>query len=61
MQQLEHVRFPEEAGISSKGILNYIAAREEAGLEHHAIRVLRHANISGFTISGVNKKPSPVS
>lgn len=44
MQQLEHVRFS-----------------EEAGLEHHAIRVLRHANISGFTISGVNKKPSPVS
>ena len=39
MQQLEHVRYPEEAGISSQGILNYIAAREEAGLEHHAIWV----------------------
>ena len=37
MQNLEHVRFPEEAGVSSQGILNYIAAREEAGLEHHAI------------------------
>lgn len=46
MQQLEHVRFPEEAGISSKGILNYIAAREEAGLEHHAIWVLRHGKVA---------------
>ena len=26
MQQLKHVRFPEEAGVSSQGILNYIAA-----------------------------------
>ncbi|MBR6666750.1 MAG: serine hydrolase [Clostridia bacterium] len=46
MQQLEHVRFPEEAGISSRGILNYIAAREEAGLEHHAIWVLRHGKVA---------------
>ena len=46
MQQLEHVRFPEEAGVSSKGILNYIAAREEAGLEHHAIWVLRHGKVA---------------
>ena len=46
MQQLEYVRFPEDAGISSKGILNYIAAREEAGLEHHAIWVLRHGKVA---------------
>ncbi len=46
MQQLEHVRFPEEAGVSSQGILNYIAAREEAGLEHHAIWVMRHGKIA---------------
>ena len=37
MQKLEAVRFPEEAGVSSTGILSYIAAREEAGQEHHAI------------------------
>ena len=46
MQHLEHVRFPEEAGISSQGILNYIAAREAAGLEHHAIWVLRHGKVA---------------
>ena len=46
MQQLEHVRFPEEAGVSSRGILNYIAARKEAGLEHHAIWVLRHGKVA---------------
>ena len=46
MQTLEHVRFPEEAGVSSQGILNYITAREEAGLEHHAIWVLRHGKVA---------------
>ena len=46
MQQLEYVRYPEEAGVSSKGILDYIAAREEAGLEHHAIWVLRHGKVA---------------
>ncbi len=46
MQQLECVRFPEEAGVSSTGILNYIAAREEAGLQHHAIWVMRHGKIA---------------
>ena len=46
MQQLEHVRFPEEAGISSQGILNYIVAREAAGLEHHAIWVMRHGKVA---------------
>ena len=46
MQTLEHVRFPEEAGVSSAGILSYIKAREEAGLEHHAIWVLRHGKVA---------------
>ena len=46
MQRLEHVRFPEEAGISSQGILNYIAAREKAGLEHHAMWVMRHGKVA---------------
>lgn len=46
MQQLEHVRFPEEAGVSSAGLLAYLNAREEAGLEHHAIWVLRHAKVA---------------
>ena len=46
MQYLPHVRVPEEAGVSSQGILNYIAAREEAGLEHHAIWVIRHGKVA---------------
>ena len=46
MQHLEHVRTPEEAGVSSQGILDYIAAREAAGLEHHAIWVLRHGKVA---------------
>ena len=46
MQTLEHVRFPEEAGVSSQGILNYIVAREEAKLEHHAIWVMRHGKVA---------------
>ncbi len=46
MQELERVHFPEEAGVSSAGILSYIEAREAAGLEHHAIWVLRHGKIA---------------
>ena len=46
MQKLETVRFPEEAGVSSNGILSYIKAREEAGLEHHAIWVMRHGKVA---------------
>lgn len=42
MQQLPFAVRPEDAGVSSQGILDYIAAREEAGLEHHAIWVMRH-------------------
>lgn len=32
--------FPEEAGVSSKGLLKYLDAVERSGLEHHAILVL---------------------
>lgn len=46
MQALEHVHFPEEAGVSSQGILDYLAARDEAELEHHAIWVLRHGKVA---------------
>ncbi len=46
MQELYAVSRPEEAGVSSRGILNYIAAREEAGLEHHAIWVMRHGQVA---------------
>ena len=46
MQQLEHVRRPEEANVSSQGILNYIAAREEAGIEPHALWVIRHGKVA---------------
>ena len=46
MQQLPHAARPEDAGVSSQGILNYIKAREEAGLEHHAIWVMRHGKVA---------------
>lgn len=46
MQKLEYARFPEEVGVSSQGILDYITARDEAKLEHHAIWVLRHGKVA---------------
>jgi len=46
MQQLPFAARPEDAGVSSQGILDYIAAREEAGLEHHAIWVIRHGQVA---------------
>ena len=46
MQKLPCVRRPEDAGVSSAGILNYIAARNEAGLEHHALWLIRHGKIA---------------
>lgn len=46
MQQLEHVRHPEDAGISSAGLLAYLNAREAAGVEHHAIWVIRHGKVA---------------
>ncbi len=46
MQKLFFAARPEDAGISSRGILDYIAAREEAGLEHHAIWVMRRGQVA---------------
>lgn len=46
MQQLEFARFPEEAGVSSAGLLAYLEAREAAGAEHHAIWVIRHGKVA---------------
>lgn len=36
------VSCPEDAGVSSKGLLDYLDAVAASGLEHHAIVVLRH-------------------
>jgi len=46
MQQLPFAARPEDAGISSRGILDYIAAREEAGIEPHALWVIRHGQVA---------------
>ena len=46
MQKLSFAARPEDAGVSSQGILDYIAARAEAGLEHHAIWVIRHGQVA---------------
>ena len=46
MQMLPYVSRPEDAGISSRGILNYLDAVKEAGLEHHAVWVLRHGQVA---------------
>ena len=44
MQQLPFADRPEDAGVSSQGILDFIAAREEAGVETHALWVLLKTN-----------------
>ncbi len=46
MQQLTFAARPEDAGVSSKGILDYIAARKEAGIEPHALWVIRHGKVA---------------
>lgn len=46
MQQLESVCRPEDAGVSSAGLLSYLNAREAAGVEHHAIWVIRHGKVA---------------
>lgn len=37
---------PEEAGISSKGLLAYLDAVQQSGLEHHSILVLRNGTLA---------------
>ena len=46
MQHMPFALRPEDAGVSSQGILDYIAAREEARIEPHAIWVLRHGQVA---------------
>ncbi len=46
MHHLPFAAHPEDAGVSSQGILDYIAAREDAGLEHHALWVIRHGQVA---------------
>lgn len=46
MQQLPFAARPEDVGVSSQGILNYIAARQQAGIEHHAVWVIRHGQVA---------------
>ena len=40
------VSCPEEAGVSSKGLLAYLDAVKDSGLEHHSILVLRHGALA---------------
>lgn len=46
MQGLSSTVRPEEAGVSSAGILSWLDAVAEAGLEHHALWVLRHGQVA---------------
>ncbi len=46
MQELFFAARPEDAGISSQGILDYIATREKAGLEHHAVWLMRRGQVA---------------
>lgn len=45
-QPWQTVSCPEEAGISSKGLLAYLDAVEASGLEHHSILILRHGKLA---------------
>ncbi|MBQ8160847.1 MAG: serine hydrolase [Clostridia bacterium] len=42
MQAFQKANVPEEVGLSSRSILEYLRAVEASGLEHHSIKVLRH-------------------
>ena len=46
MQHLPFSARPEDAGVSSRGILGYIAGRAEMGIEPHAVWVLRHGQVA---------------
>ena len=46
MQHLCYAARPEDAGVSSQGIIDYIAAREQAGIEPHALWVIRHGKVA---------------
>ena len=38
--------FPEDAGLSSRGLMRYLDAVQASGLEHHAILVARHGKLA---------------
>ena len=40
------ISFPEDAGLSSRGLLRYLDAVERSGLEHHTILVARHGKVA---------------
>ena len=40
------IHFPEDAGLSSRGLLRYLDAVERSGLEHHTILVARHGKVA---------------
>ena len=40
------IPFPEDTGLSSKGLLQYLDAVERSGLEHHTILVARHGKLA---------------
>ena len=42
MQPWKIAQTPEEAGLSSEGILSYLDAVEASGIEHHSILVLKN-------------------
>lgn len=46
MQQLSFAARPEDAGVSSQGILDYIEAREKLGIEPHALWVVHHGKVA---------------
>ncbi len=47
MEQWTKVKIPEDAGLSSRGLLNYLDAVANAPeVEHHAIMVLRHGKLA---------------
>lgn len=46
MQQLPFAARPEDAGVSSRGILDYIAGRAGMGIEPHAVWILRHGQVA---------------
>lgn len=46
MKPWENVSVPEEAEISSKGLLRYLDAVEAAGLEHHSILIWKDGKLA---------------
>lgn len=46
MKPWETAVVPEEAGVSSRGILNYLDAVERSGGELHAVMILRHGRLA---------------